>query len=70
VVTAGIASGAQPTRIMHFPEGFTVSDASVVVEDPERYSAEDLVAICEGCLTERHPGLEQGLVIADPVVLT
>ena len=55
---------------MHFPEGFTVFDASVVVEDPERYSAEDLVAICEGCLTERHPGLEQRLVIADPVVLT
>ena len=60
VVSVGIESGVEPTRIMHFPEGFTIFDASVVVEEPDRLSADDLDVICEECLTDRHPGLESG----------
>ena len=66
VVSSGLKSGAPPARILYFEgEGFTVLDASVVVEDAERYSVEDLATICEHCLLERHPDLERGMAIAE-----
>jgi excisionase family DNA binding protein len=66
VVSAAIASGKEPVRILHDEEddGFTIFDAAIVVERPELYSVDDFTPVCERCLLERHPGLGRGMDLA------
>jgi hypothetical protein len=50
---------------MSFPEGFTVLDGSVSVQRPEPYPTDHLLTICEVCLHEEYPDIEEGMELAE-----